>query len=111
MSPEPVAREHRRSTRVALKVIIETQGISEPLTSEGETIVVNLHGALISTAVVLRVGTIIEIQVYLTGKRAQAKVVYVDPDQPRHCGIALAKPQNIWGISLPPDDWREDDSD
>ena len=111
MSPEPVAREHRRSTRVVLKVIIESQGISEPLTSEGETIVVNLHGALISTAVVLRVGTIIEIQVYLTGKRARAKVVYVDPDQPRHCGIALAKPQNIWGISLPPDDWREDDSE
>jgi hypothetical protein len=49
----------------------------------------------------------IEIEVYLTGKRAQGKVVFVDPDQPRRCGIALAKPQNIWGISLPPDDWYE----
>ena len=111
MPSKPVARESRRSTRVPLKVTIEAQGISEPLTCEGETIVVNLHGALISTPVVLKVGTIIEIEVYLTGKRAKAVIVYVDPNKPLHCGVALAKPQNIWGVSLPPDDWREGDSE
>lgn len=111
MSSKPVARESRRSTRVPLKVVIEAQGVTEPLTCEGETIVVNLHGALISTPAVLKVGTIIEIEVYLTGKRAKAMVVYVDPNQPRHYGIALAKPQNIWGMSLPPDDWNEGDSE
>jgi hypothetical protein len=77
------------------------------LTCEGETIVVNLHGALISTAVALSEGMRIEIQVYLTGKRWNAEVVYVDPEQPLHCGIALAKPENIWGLSLPPDDWYD----
>lgn len=107
MSSKPAARESRRSTRVPLRVVIEAQGITEPLTCEGETIVVNLHGALLSTALGLKVGTIIQIQVYLTGKRAKAMVVYVDPDQPRRCGIALAKPENIWGISLPPHDWHE----
>ena len=56
MSSKPVARESRRSTRVPLKVVIEAQGITEPLTCEGETIVVNLHGALISTPAVLKVG-------------------------------------------------------
>jgi hypothetical protein len=71
--------------------------------------VVNLHGALILTAVPLQVGMKIEIYVILTDKRASAEVVYVDPEQPRHCGIGLAKPQNIWGLSLPPDDWREND--
>lgn len=110
MSSTTSGHESRRSTRVHLKVVIEAHGVNEPLTCDGQTIVVNLHGALISTAVGLRVGTMIEIEVYLTGKRAQAKVVYVDPDQPRHCGIELARPQNIWGISLPPDDWREDES-
>jgi hypothetical protein len=107
MPSEPVARESRRSTRVPLKVIVEAQGLSEPLTCEGETIVVNLHGALISTSLRLRVGMNIEIQVCLTGKRAAAKVVYVDPERPEHCGIALAKPENIWGLSFPPDDWHE----
>jgi len=104
-----VSGESRRSTRVRLKILIEAQGIAEPLTCQGETIVVNRHGALISTAVVLRVGMRIEIHVIPTGKRAPADVVYVDPDQPRVCGIGLVKPENIWGLSLPPEDWHEDD--
>jgi hypothetical protein len=109
ISPKPIVRESRRSTRVRLKVMIETKGLSEPLACEGETQVINLHGALISTAVALRVGMKIEIRVILTDKRASAKVVYVDPDQPRHCGIELEQPKNIWGVPLPPDDWRETD--
>ena len=101
--------ELRRSTRVALKVVIATQGISEPLTSDGETIVVNRHGALIFCKAPLRVGLEIEIRVVITDKSATAKVVYVDPKRPQVCGLALAKPENIWGISFPPDDWFETD--
>ncbi len=106
---KPVAHESRRSTRVRLKVVIEVQGVAESLTSEGETIVVNRHGALISTAVALRVGMRIEIRVILTDKRALADVAYVDPQQPRICGVGLVKSENIWGLSLPPDDWIESD--
>ena len=108
MPSKPVVRESRRSTRVLLKIKIEAIGCSEPLACDGETQVVNLHGALILTAVGLRVGMEVEIHVILTDRRAAAKVVYVDPDQPRHCGIALQQPQNIWGLSLPPDDWQAD---
>ena len=102
------ARESRRSTRVRLKVKIEAHGMSEPLRCEGETVVVNLHGALVLTAVALRVGMKISIHVLITDKRAAAEVVYVDPDQPRHCGIQLESPENIWGVPLPPDDWHEE---
>jgi len=49
----------------------------------------------------------IEIPVIATDKRATAEVGYVDPDQPRVCGIGLAPPENIWGLSFPPDDWHE----
>ena len=90
-------------------VRIEAQGVNEPLTCDGETIVVNRHGALISTSIGLRVGMRIDLHVVLTGKHALSKVVYVDPDQPRHCGVALEKPENIWGVSLPPEDWDEGD--
>jgi hypothetical protein len=90
-----------------LKVLIEVQGVTEPLTCEGETIVVNLNGALVMTAVALRVGMKVSIHVHITGKHTAAEVVYVDPDQPRHCGIKLAKPENIWGVSLLPDDWHK----
>ena len=100
--------EDRRSTRVSLKVGIAAKGVSEPLTCDGETIVVNRHGALIWTNLPLRVEMKIEIHVIMTDKYAAAKVVYVDPERPRVCGVGLVRPENIWGLSLPPDDWYED---
>jgi len=98
------ASDRRRSTRVRLKVAIEAQGVAEPLRCEGETEVVNLHGAFISTTIPLRVGMTVDIRVVLTGKCARATVVYVDREQPRFCGVSLEKSQNIWGILLPPED-------
>ena len=102
LPPSRVSGESRRSTRVTLKVLIDAQGVTEHVACEGETITVNLHGALISTAVALRVGMKIDIHVYLTGKRANADVVYVDPERPLHCGISLTKAQNIWEYLCPP---------
>ena len=107
MSQTQLTRDLRRSTRVPLKVVITAQSLTEPLTCDGETIVVNRHGALISSSIPLRVGLEIEICVILTDKHAPAKVVYVDPERPRVCGISLAVPKNIWGLSFPPDDWHE----
>jgi hypothetical protein len=49
----------------------------------------------------------ISTQVYVTDKRAAARVVYIDPKNPQHCGIELDEPRNIWGVSLPPNDWEE----
>ena len=105
-STPPAFRRFRRSTRVS-QVRIEALGMAEFPSCQGETMVVKLHGALISTTVVLGVGLRSEIHVCLTDKRAKADVVYIDPDQPLHCGIALTKTQNIWGVSFPPDDWHE----
>jgi hypothetical protein len=97
-------RESRRSTRVPLKVVITVEDGAE---CDAVTIVVNLHGALIATAIGLSAGMRISIHVHLTDKRSAARVVYVDPESPLHCGIELEKPRNIWGVPLPPDDWEE----
>ena len=105
MFSEPISRESRRSTRVPLKVLIEVQDGADCLT--GETIIVDLHGALISTSTELNVGMTISVYVYLTDKRARAQVVHIDFQSPMRCGIELDKPQNIWGVPLPPDDWEE----
>ena len=107
MSSKPMPRESRRSTRVPLKVVIAVEGGAETQKFEGETVVVNLHGALIATAAGLTTGMRISIFVYLTDKRAAARVVYINPENPLHCGIELAEPQNIWGVPLPPDHWEE----
>src|SRR5215831_20012742 len=108
MSDAPVHGDsRRRSTRVPLKIVISVQGISEPLSCDGETIVVNRHGALISSDVPLDIELKIRIQVGLTGMRADAKVVHVDAERPQVCGIALDTPENIWDLSLPPHDWYD----
>jgi hypothetical protein len=99
--------EYRRSTRVPLKVVLTVDGETGSRRCEGETITVNLHGALIATAVGLNSGMRISIHVYLTDKHAAARVVYVDPMNPLHCGIELDEPRNIWGVSVLPDDWGE----
>ena len=109
--PSDLARDRRRSTRVRLKVAIEAQGVADPLNCEGETEVVNLHGAFISTSIPLRVGMTVDIRVGLTGKCARATVVYVNREQPRFCGVALEQSQNVWGIALPPEDWPVTDSE
>jgi hypothetical protein len=74
MSATPTFREFRRSTRVPLKVGITVESGAERVTCEGETVVVNLHGALLSTTIGLNVGMRISIHVYLTDKRAKAAV-------------------------------------
>ena len=63
MPHKAMFRESRRSTRVPLKVMIEVLGVAESLICEGETILVSLHGALISTAVRLSAGMKIQIHV------------------------------------------------
>jgi hypothetical protein len=76
MSSTATFRVSRRSTRVPLKVLIAIEGAgAESRTCEGETIVVTLHGALIATAIGLSTGMRISIHVYLTEKRAVARVV------------------------------------
>lgn len=97
----------RRSTRVPLKVVIAIEEGPGSLSCEGVTIIVNLHGALVAAAIRLSAGTKISIYVHLTDKRSAARVVYVDAENPLHCGIELEKPRNIWGVPLPPEDWEE----
>ena len=99
--------ESRRSTRVPLKITITVKGEAEAFTCEGETVVVNLHGALIKTQQELLDGQRIELHVYLTGKSAGARVVHCGKDDRLQCGIELDHPMNIWGVSLPPEDWDE----
>src|SRR5277367_3457614 len=108
MSKTAAFHDSRRSTRVPLKVVITVgSGVGSQI-CDGETLVVNIHGALIATETPLTVGMRISIHVYLTDKHAAARVVYNDSKNPLQCGIELDQPRNIWGVSVPPDNWDED---
>jgi hypothetical protein len=98
-------KDLRRSTRVPLDVSIQVEGEIGVL--KGLTVVVNLHGALIRILRPIQLGSWIQVTVYLTGKAAKARVVYIDSANPMTCGIELEKPHNIWGVPITPDDWEE----
>ena len=98
-------KDLRRSTRVPIRIRVDVQ--STGLSCEGETIVVNLHGALIKTSAKLQLGERINVHVQLTGKTAEARIVFASRERPLEFGIALDGPQNIWGVSLAPADWHE----
>src|SRR4051794_9572962 len=105
-STEP-RKDLRRSTRGQIGGCIEVQATGTSY--EGETVVVTLHGALVKTSGHLELGDQISVHVQLTGKSADARVIHASRERPLEFGIGLDRPQNIWGISLPPADWLDEE--
>ena len=92
----------RRSTRIPTGVPIEVK--RDGFAYGGETITVNLHGALVRVAANLKLGDRVTLYVNRTGKYAAGAVVFAN-DSLRQFGIELQNPENIWGVALPPPDW------
>jgi hypothetical protein len=100
------SRRSRRSSRISYDVLVELQ--AERFAYAGETVVVNLHGALIRTSAPLELGIPVTLHVHITGKAAPGRVVFASYENaPPHFGVELDKPANIWGLSDAPPDWQE----
>lgn len=93
----------RRSTRIPTDVLTEVQG--DGFAYAGETITVNLHGALLRIAAPLKLGDRVTLHVHHTGKSAPGAVVFADAGSSQF-GVELARPENIWGVTVPPADWK-----
>jgi len=93
----------RRSTRIPTDVPVEVQ--AEGFVRAGETVTVNLHGALIRMAAPLKRGDRITIHVHRTGKAVPARIVFADCERSQF-GIELENPENVWGVAIPPSDWK-----
>lgn len=105
---------HRRSTRLTLSVPITLSGVDalqQPFQEQTHTILVNKHGAKVTTRHELAVNSTVHVHNSRLGRKAQARVVVIDkrrsPSDPFEVGIALEEPGNIWGVEFPPDDWKE----
>ena len=94
----------RRSTRIPadLNVLLEMPG--EEFAYAGETILVNLHGALVRIAAPLKHGDRVTVHVHRTGKSVPANIVFADSGRSQF-GIELEHPENVWGVATPPSDW------
>lgn len=93
----------RRSTRIPTDVLVELKG--DGFAYAGETITVNLHGALVRIAAPLKLGDRITVHVHQTGKSASGAVVFADARSSQF-GVELERPENIWGVNVPPPDWK-----
>ena len=92
----------RRSTRVTADLVVDVQG--EKFACAGETITVNLHGALVRVAARFKVEDRVMLYVHRTSRSVGASVVFVD-EQASQFGLELDNPENIWGMPDPPSDW------
>lgn len=93
----------RRSTRISADVLVEVKG--ERFAYAGETVTINLHGALVRIAAPLKLGDQVNVYVHHTGKSAQGAIVFADYGASRF-GVELENPENIWGVAAPPPDWN-----
>ncbi len=92
--------DSRVSVRVPLKLTLEIEG--EDFKCEGETVLVNQHGALITASAPLQPGSRIWINVYITCKRCAARIIYRSQTEPNQYGVKLETSGSIWGVSLTP---------
>jgi hypothetical protein len=98
----------RRSTRIPTNVLLEVQ--RNGVLYSGETITVNLHGALARIPAPLKRGDRVSLHVHHTDKSVTGIVVFENSGGSQF-GIELQNPENIWGVAVPPADWKTGQSD
>jgi hypothetical protein len=109
-TPNPGLGNIRRSSRISLVIRILIAGI-HPETglrfqAMGQTLVVNKHGALISTIPGLQSGMRLCITVANSGKSAWARIIWDSARSEGRYGVELDTPENLWDIFVPPADWE-----
>lgn len=95
----------RRGRRVVENIRVRIASLSSDgklVETEAETLVVGNYGARIHTNLPLQLGATIKLSVPSTGSQADAVVAWVSQESPYEFGVELTKPNNIWGINLPP---------
>jgi len=101
----------RRSQRVLLSVQILVTGHrldGQAFAEETQTVVVNVHGALIFLAETVKAAQPLTIRNVKSGEEVPCKVVDVGPSHEgkREIGIEFLEPsQRFWRVAFPPEDW------
>ncbi len=111
---EQEAPSGRRSSRVNVAIPVTLVGkdaIGHPFKESTRTIVINKHGAKVSTFHDLALGAELRIENRSLGRSAKATVVWLgERRSPKHAsevGLQLLYAENIWGFEFPPADWQE----
>jgi len=112
---EDTLRPDRRSTRLSISLPVFISGMDTEGNKFNETVrtvIVNKHGAKISTAHHIAKGSEVLVENPALAVAAKATLVWLSEkhhDENLHyAGLQLHEPQNLWGIEFPPDDWASE---
>ena len=110
----PKSANLRRSTRltIALPIVVSGQDAQgNSFTEQTKTIVVNKQGGRVFLHREVRLKDTLSINNPNLKCTVRAQVVWLGkprtPADPWEVAVELLEPQNIWGVSFPPNDWEE----
>jgi hypothetical protein len=100
MDSEVTAREGRRSPRIIARIPLNVEPLQEA--QAAVTAVINLHGALILSAVPWPTGTLLNMWNQKTNRSIRARVVWTGPDDGSGAykvGVEFEGPESgFWGL-------------
>jgi hypothetical protein len=102
----------RRSQRVLLTLPVEVrtqEHDANVFTEKSQTLVVNVHGALLKLMMNVQPGQTLVLKNRDSGEEQECRVVHVDRRQEdtSEVGILFAHPApRFWGVDFPPADWK-----
>ena len=102
----------RRSSRVFARMQVRAAGRDNrghKFTKQGETIVINAHGALLYLDVEIDMGALVTLRSPATEEDQESRVVYIGgaSDRGMRLGLEFVSPApHFWGIEFPPSDWK-----
>jgi len=102
----------RRSSRVFARMHVRAAGRDNrghKFTKQGETIVINAHGALLYLDIEIDMGAPVTLRSPATEEDQESRVVYIGgaSDRGLRLGLEFVSPApHFWGIEFPPTDWK-----
>jgi len=106
------AENKRRSSRVFARMHVRASGRDNrghKFTKQGETIVINAHGALLYLDAEIDMGALVTLRSPATEEDQESRVVYIGgaSDRGMRLGLEFVSPApHFWGIEFPPSDWK-----
>jgi hypothetical protein len=113
MSSAPKKQDIRRGTRISFEIPITVTSLDsvQPFSEPCLTVLVNPQGCAVRFRHPVDIGVAVRLEGLPARTIVTARVVNCIPigeyEKFWLVGLALDQPCNVWGVEMPPEDWRE----
>ncbi len=112
--PTESPSEHRRTTRILLRIPITLSGANADgsnFSEDTETVSVSKHGTAVRTRQRLTLGHEASVRTKNKNRAGQFEVVWIGKpgtESEGLVGLEWLEARRFWGLEFPPDDWSGD---